>query len=142
MNLVVSVVVPAQQETVWADLARLETHAEWMADASSVEFVGDQRDGVGTTMHVLTRLGPLRTTDVITVAVWEPPRRIAVLHEGLVTGTGEFRLGAEGDGTRFTWTEQLVFPWYLGGAVAAYLARPLLGRVWKRNLARFAARFG
>jgi carbon monoxide dehydrogenase subunit G len=141
VKLSVSVVVPADQELVWNDVANLESHADWMADAASIEFVGDDREGVGTTMRVLTRLGPLRTTDVIRVVSWEPPGRIAVIHEGLVTGTGEFRLEAVDAGTRFTWAEHLVFPWYLGGGAVAFLARPVLGLVWRRNLERFAARF-
>ena len=80
----VSVDLPQPPEVVWADVERLETHVEWMADAESIEFMGDQRSGVGTTMSVLTKVGPLQTTDVIRVLVWDPPQSIGVRHEGLV----------------------------------------------------------
>ena len=41
------------------------------------------------------------------------PARILYRTEGLVTGTGEFQLESEGEQTRFTWDEELAFPWYL-----------------------------
>jgi hypothetical protein len=63
----------------------------------------------------------------------------------VVTGTGHFLVAPEtaGDGaarTRLTWDEDLAFPWWLGGAVGAFVARPVLRAVWRGNLRRFAAR--
>ena len=112
-----------------------------MADAESIEFMGDQRSGVGTTMSVLTKVGPLQTTDVIRVLVWDPPQSIGVRHEGLVTGEGEFRLRPIEGGTRFVWMEELVMPWYFGGRLGALVAKPVLAAIWRRNLKRLAARF-
>jgi carbon monoxide dehydrogenase subunit G len=137
----VSIDIPQPPEVVWADVARLETHVEWMADADSIEFEGEQRDGVGTTMKVLTKIGPLKTVDVIRVLVWEPPRTIEVRHEGLVVGEGAFLLIPTHTGTRFQWAEDLVMPWYLGGPLGALAAKPVLAFVWRRNLRRLAARF-
>lgn len=128
-------------EVVWADIERLETHVEWMADAESIEFEGEQRRGIGTTMNVLTRVGPLKTTDVIRIVGWDPPRSIAVRHEGLVIGEGEFTLEPLSTGTRFVWTEELTMPWYFGGPLGGLLAKPVLAWVWRRNLKRLAARF-
>lgn len=138
----VSIDLPAEIDVVWADVERLETHVDWMADAESIEFAGDQRRGVGVVMEVLTRVGPLRTTDVIRVVAWDPPHSIGVVHEGLVTGTGEFRLEPTTEGTRFTWDEELHMPWYLGGPIGSVVARPVLAWVWRRNLGRLAKRFG
>jgi hypothetical protein len=112
-----------------------------MADARSIEFLGAARSGPGTTMRVATRLGPLRTTDTIVVTAWEPPRRIEVEHRGKFTGRGAFRLDPSApDSTRFTWEEQVRFPWYLGGPAAALAARPVFRLVWRRNLERLRAR--
>ena len=36
--------------------------------------------------------------------------------------------------TRFTWTERLKFPWWMGGPLGALAAKPILQRVWLRNL--------
>jgi carbon monoxide dehydrogenase subunit G len=137
----VSVIVPASAAEVWDDVARLETHTEWMADAASVNFVGEQRSGVGTQMVVETRVGPLRTSDRLEFIRWDPPRRMEVRHNGIVRGAGAFTLSEEAAGTRFTWSENLEFPWFLGGPVAAAMAAPILRRIWKGNLDRYLRRF-
>jgi carbon monoxide dehydrogenase subunit G len=141
-HIQVATTLPADPATVWEDVQQLETHVEWMADAESIEFAGEQKRGVGTVMRVLTKVGPLQTTDVIRVVSWEPNRTIGVTHEGLVTGRGEFRLEPTADGTRFVWEEELSMPWFFGGPVGAWFAAPVLRWVWKRNLARLARRFG
>jgi hypothetical protein len=71
---------------------------------------------------------------------WESPRAMGVTHTGLFTGTGRFTLEPSGDGTKFTWTETVRFPWYLGGPVGAFIARPVLATVWKANLRGLALR--
>lgn len=140
-KVLVSVEIPHPPETVWADVEQLETHVEWMADAERIDFDGELRRGVGTTMRVLTKVGPLQTVDVIRVIGWDPPHSIAVRHEGLVTGEGEFILEPIPMGTRFVWAEDLSMPWYFGGPAGALAARPVLAAVWRRNLRRLAARF-
>ncbi|HKX75090.1 MAG TPA: SRPBCC family protein [Acidimicrobiia bacterium] len=140
MGVRVAVLIEAPLAKVWAAAADLDRHVEWMVDAQSISFRGEQTRGVGTVMEVLTRVGPLSVTDVIEVTAWEPPRRIAVRHAGLVTGTGEFRLDPVAGGVFFTWSEELHFPRRWGGAVTGFLARPLLRWVWKRNLERFCSR--
>jgi hypothetical protein len=75
------------------------------------------------------------------ITSWEDERRMGVHHVGLVEGTGEFTLTAVGPGsTEFCWEEDLSFPWYFGGPVVAFVARPVLRWVWKRNLARLKIR--
>ena len=51
-------------------------------------------------------------------------------------GTGRFTLTADGDGTRFCWTEALTFPWWMGGPLGEVFGKPVLTHVWKRNLDR------
>ena len=52
-----------------------------------------------------------------------------------------FTLSEEAGGTRFTWSEALEFPWFLGGLVTATMAAPILQHIWKGNLERFRGRF-
>ena len=136
MGATVAVLIDAPLERVWAAVADLASHVDWMADAERIDLTGPQHEGVGTLMKVLTRIGPLTTTDVMEVTVWEPPRRIAVAHKGLVSGTGEFRLDPVAGGVVVTWAEQLDFPWQFGGLLGAALTRPLFRWIWKGNLKR------
>lgn len=137
----VSVFISAPPDEVWAEVEQVERHAEWMADAESIEFLSETNRGVGTKMKVLTRVGPLRTTDVMEFTAWDAPHRMAIHHQGLVTGEGAFTLEPTDGATQFTWRETLTFPWYLGGPITAFFAAPVLRQIWKRNLGRLAARF-
>ncbi len=130
-----SVVIDAPLEVVWREAADLPSHVEWMADAESIEFLTETHSGLGTRMKVETVVGPLRTTDFMEITEWEEGRSIGVRHTGLVSGSGHFRLSPVAGGTQFTWTEILTFPWYLGGPVTASFAKPVLGWIWRRNLA-------
>ena len=140
--VIVSIEIPAPRGEVWADVVDIAGHAGWMADAESIEFLGSQTEGAGTRVSVATRFGLLRTSDIMEFTAWEPPGRMAVHHTGLFTGTGEFTLEEAGPGaTRFTWREDVEFPWFLGGPIGARVARPMLAWVWRRNLKRLRARF-
>ena len=138
-SVTVSVDIAAPIWEVWNVAADLAGHARWMADVESIEFGSEAGQGAGTEMRVATRVGPFRTVDVMTVTHWEPPRRISVLHQGFFTGRGEFDISAIGGATRFTWTEEIEFPWRAGGPIAAIVARPLLTLIWRRNLKRLKA---
>jgi hypothetical protein len=141
LHLDLGIMVDAPLDAVWTELSDLEGHTRWMADAERITVRGALRRGVGTELVCRTRIGPLHTDDLMVVTRWEPGRCIAMEHRGAVTGTGELRmLPAVGGRTRVVWDEQLAFPWWLGGALGELVARPVLARVWRRNLARLRAR--
>jgi carbon monoxide dehydrogenase subunit G len=127
---------------VWPVLADLETHADWMREAESLVFTSPTHRGVGTTMEVRTRVGPFRTNDIIEVTSWEEGRAIGVAHRGLVSGEGELSLTEDGEETLVSWVESLRFPWWLGGPVTAWVAKPVLALIWRGNLKRFAGLVG
>ena len=130
---------PAQ---VWADVERIETHLEWMVDALNIEFLSASHRGVGTEFACVTKLGPLRTRDVLVVTDWEPPWGMTIEHRGAVQGIGRFVIRAAGDGTEFCWEETLRFPWWMGGPLGERVARPFFARLWRGNLRRLRDRFG
>ena len=111
-----------------------------MADAESCRFETDQRRGVGTVLIVETKVGPFRTTDVMEFTTWQAPQVMGVAHQGLFTGIGTFTLAPQGTSTRLEWSEQLRFPWFLGGPLGAVAARPILRAIWRGNLRRLKAR--
>jgi len=135
----VAVDIKAPLERVWEAAADLAGHGQWMADVESIAFDSASRHGVATIMRVATRVGPFRTTDLMTVTAWEPRRRIAVEHRGLFRGRGEFTLSPVGGAIRFSWTEHIDFPWHFGGPIGAAIARPTLARIWLGNLRRLRA---
>jgi carbon monoxide dehydrogenase subunit G len=139
VTVTVDIVIDAPPEQVWAAIEPIETHVEWMTDAESITFITAQRQGVGTAFDCRTRIGPFRTNDRMIVTDWEPNRVLGIEHRGLFTGHGRFTLEPAGaNRTRFTWTETIRFPAWLGGAVGARAAQPVLRRVWRANLQRLA----
>jgi len=137
----VSTEIDAAPDRVWAVLEPIERHVDWMADADAIHFETDQMRGTGTRFVCDTRIGPLRLRDHMEITEWEPGRRMGVRHDGIVTGTGAFQLTPLDldRRTRFTWTEELHFPWYFGGRVGELLGgRWLLILIWNRNLRRLA----
>lgn len=123
-------------ETVWEALADLGSHTDWMKDAQWIVFVSDQRSGIGTRMEVKTLVGPFHTIDVMTVVGWEEGRSIEVVHSGVVKGTGTLGVEADGEASVVSWDETIHFPWWSGGPITSWLARPVLEWVWRGNLRR------
>lgn len=138
-RITVSADYDASPTEVWAVLEPIEDHVDWMADAESIRFRTDQTRGVGTQFECVTKIGPIRLTDVMQITEWEPDRRMGVRHDGVVTGTGTFSLEPLDDGrrTRLTWREDLRFPWWLGGPLGAAIgSRLVMKRLWAGNLKR------
>ena len=126
--------IPRQR--VWDAVADLASHPVWMRDARSLDFVGEQRRGAGTRMRVTTRVGPLRTVDVMEVVGWDEGTSIDVAHQGLVRGRGSLSVRGNDAGVAVTWVEDLTFPWWLGAGLTAWLVRPFLAAIWGGNLER------
>jgi carbon monoxide dehydrogenase subunit G len=143
VTITVATVIAASPARVWEVVEPIEEHVRWMADAVSITFTSERHRGIGTTFDCLTKIGPFRTVDRMVVTEWEPGRAMGIEHRGLFTGRGRFTLHEEGPGrTRFTWTEAITFPWWLGGRAGAVAAAPVLRRVWRGNLDRLRGLVG
>jgi hypothetical protein len=62
---------------------------------------------------------------------------MGVRHAGVVTGTGRFTLTPIdlARRTRFSWSEELRFPWWLGGRLGeAVGGKPVMSAIWRHNL--------
>ncbi|MGY6500863.1 MAG: SRPBCC family protein [Acidimicrobiales bacterium] len=131
----ISVVIDATPDQVWADVRDVASHVEWMTDAVAIRFTSDQTSGVGTSFECDTKVGPIKLTDLMEITEWEDARRMGVRHVGMVTGTGVFTLSPVGDtATAFTWTEDLTFPWWMGGTIGGLVGAPVMRWIWRRNL--------
>lgn len=137
----VSIVIDATPRQVWSAVEDIASHPEWMRDAAAIHFTSPRRSGVGTTFDCLTRVGPFRLTDKMVVTEWKAGRVMGIRHAGVVTGSGRFTLRRRArGGTRFSWEERLVFPWWMGGPVGAAAGAVVLRRLWRRNLANLKHR--
>lgn len=124
-RLRVGIDLDAPASVVWADVADIASHVEWMHDARSITFTSP------TTFDCLTVVGPFRTVDRMEIVEWVEGSVIGIRHVGLVQGMGRFTLTPLGpSSTRFEWDEELAFPWWMVPPVA----RLVLRWVWRRNL--------
>ena len=130
----VSATYPVAPEVVWQELRHVERHVTWMSDAVAIEFLGDQREGVGTSFRCTTKVGPFKTEDLMTITLWVENTVMGVEHRGLVTGRGAFTLAPTPGGTLVTWSEELTLPWWGLGPLGSCVASPVLRRLWARNL--------
>jgi hypothetical protein len=135
-HIQVSIDINAPVSRVWEVVEPVERHIDWMADAVAIRVQTEQTRGVGTKFFCDTKVGPIKLVDVMTITAWEPNAVMGVTHTGVVTGTGEFTLTALSESTtRFTWTESLVFPWWLGGPIGAIVGGQIVMKaIWRRNL--------
>ncbi len=139
-RIAVSTVIDASPAEVWDAVEDIESHTAWMADAVAIRFTSDRSSGVGTTFDCDTEVGPFRLTDQMEITRWEPGKAMGVRHVGLVTGEGTFTIARARRGrSRFTWSERLIFPWWMGGSVGGLVGGRVMKRVWKRNLRRLRA---
>ena len=138
----VSIEIDASPEKVWQIVEPIERHVDWMHDAVAIRFVSDQTRGVGTSFLCDTKVGLIRLTDKMEITEWVPGKAMGVKHFGIVTGTGVFTLEPVANGARtlFQWEEELIFPWFLGGPLGAFVGgKIVLRQIWKRNLRGLAA---
>ncbi len=141
-DVTVSIDLDASPAEVWKIVEPVERHVDWMADAVAIRFETEQTRGVGTRFLCDTKVGPIKLTDHMEITEWTPATAtqdgaMGVRHTGIVTGRGVFSIEplAGGQRTKFTWSEDLTFPWYLGGRLGEIIGgRFVLGFIWKRNL--------
>ena len=137
----VSEEIDAPPATVWRVIEPIEHHVDWMADARAIRFESEQHRGNGTRFVCDTAIGPITLHDRMEITSWVPGERMGVRHSGVVSGSGEFVLTPIDldRRTRFTWSEDLHFPWYLGGRIGERIGGQwVLARIWRRNLRSLA----
>jgi uncharacterized protein YndB with AHSA1/START domain len=138
MRFEVQTYVAAPPAVVWALLLDWEGSAEWMVDATTVEVLGAQREGVGTRVKAVTRVAGIPLTDVMEVIAWEPERLIEVWHHRWpIRGPARFVMSPEGEGTRFLWVEDLLPPFGRLGEIGGRVLRGPIERLLRKSLTKF-----
>lgn len=136
-------VLPGRREVVWDLITDWEHQDDWMLEARDFVILTEQRKGVGVEAEATVAIGGISTRDKVRVVGWEPERRLAIAHEGWVSGTGELTLwpASGGDETYIVWREELHPPRALGifGRIGLTLFKPLMRRIFARDLRVLAA---
>ena len=130
----ISTYINVSPDILWEELRHIDRHVNWMHDAASITFLSSTSEGIGTKFNCLTKVGPFKTTDVMTITQWEEARIMGVEHVGLVKGSGIFTITPSGNTSTLTWKEQLTFPWWMLGELGSHFASPILKIIWKNNL--------
>ncbi len=141
-RITVSIELAASPARVWQIVEPVERHVDWMADAVAIRFTNSQTRGVGTAFDCDTKVGPIKLTDHMEITEWVPEKSMGVKHVGIVTGTGVFTIEPLGNGqyTKFTWSEKLTFPWWLGGPIGEVIGGNIVMKaIWRRNLKKLQA---
>tara|TARA_B100000902_G_C27287641_1_gene905320 strand:- start:1760 stop:2200 length:441 start_codon:yes stop_codon:yes gene_type:complete len=134
-TITVSTIINKPLNDVWEEVSVLKNHTNWMKDAVNIEFLTESTQGINTEMKVLTKVGPIKLFDYMTVTEWIEKKSIGVDHVGIVTGKGKFTLTELGESkTEFQWEETLKFPFYLAGPIGEFFGAPVLRLIWRNNL--------
>lgn len=127
--------MPGAPDVVWRLITDWEHQDDWMLEASDFTVTSEQRTGVGVEAQATITIGGIRTRDRVRVVAWEPERRLVIRHEGWVSGVGEILLARrDDDSTYMFWREELHPPLGIVGAIGLGLFKPMLRRVFARDL--------
>ena len=137
MNVIVEVAetMPGSPPIVWELITDWEHQGDWMLEASDFKVLSAQREGVGVEAEATVRIGGIATRDVVKVVAWEPNRHLAIAHGGWVSGRGDIYLTQLAPGrTHVYWREELHPPLGILGAVGLVAFKPLMRRIFARDL--------
>lgn len=135
--------VEGPPEVVWDLITDWERQPDWMLEMSDVTVVSDHREGVGVEAEATVKIGGVTTRDKVRVVGWEPGHRLAIEHLGWVSGRGEIFLTPLGENrTHVFWREQLDPPVGMLGALGMTTMKPMMYRIFKKDLRVLAALVG
>jgi len=132
--------IEASVARVWDVLRDWEGSDAWMVDATSVEVVGEQREGVGTKVQAVTKIAGVPLTDRFTVTAWEPERLIAIMHHAWpIRGLAWWELSPTGSGTFMEWAEELDPPFGPLGEIGGTVLKRPIEKVLAKSFAKLKA---
>lgn len=129
--------INATPQAVFEYVSDWEKQSEWIlfTTVKAVKSTPNQKD---STLLAVTKLGPLKVADEMTVTEWQPYERIVVEHTGrIVKGKGVFTVSETSKDTCvFTWQEVTPVPFGLIGRIGLVFAKPVMSIVFGKSLAK------
>lgn len=127
--------LPGPPEVVWRLITDWEHQDDWMLEAGDFVITSAHREGLGVEGKATVSIGGITTRDTVRVTGWEPNRRLAIEHVGWVSGEAEMLLAPLDDGTtHLYWREHLRPPWGVVGLIGLNLFKPLMRRIFSKDL--------
>ncbi len=126
--------MPGPPEVVWRLITDWEHQGDWMLEASDFVVLSEQREGVGVVAEATVKIGGISTRDEVRVTRWEPNEVLGIAHAGWVSGGGEIFMTPVGTATHVFWRETLYPPLGIVGALGLALFKPLMARIFVRDL--------
>lgn len=129
-----SYLIDAPVETVFDVVAHIENFSQAIPAITDVEFVSEQRSGVGTRFRETRVMGRREATSELEVTEYEEGAAIRlVADEGGSIWDSRFTTTAEGDGTRLEFT-MVATPHTLGARVLNPLTKGIVAKAIRGDL--------
>ncbi|MHB8512775.1 MAG: SRPBCC family protein [Actinomycetota bacterium] len=127
--------IDAPTSRVWSVLKDWEGSSRWMVDATSVDVLTREKEGVGVRVRAVTRIAGFPLIDEMTTTAWEPERLIQVMHHRApIKGLAWFAISPLGaQATRFEWGENLEPPLGALGLLGARVLKAPIESVLRRS---------
>ena len=124
-------IIPFSPEQIWAVLADIPASPRWWPPSVKLTVLSLSPGIVGSEMQIHPRGGrPFRCR----IEAITPPQRMLMRYgNGFVTGTGEWRLEAEGGGSRVTYDIDVIATGWMAWLLGKLLP---LGRIHSREMAK------
>ncbi|MGI8920308.1 MAG: SRPBCC family protein [Solirubrobacteraceae bacterium] len=126
--------VAAPPELVWRHIADAERAAAFLQGITRWEVVGDQREGVGTRLRMLMRVGSAEIGGLVEVVEWDPGRDFAWVSVLGIDQRGRWRLRARSE--RRTHVELRLSYGVAGAGLFGWLAERIGGPTVRNHLQR------
>ncbi len=127
--------LPFPKSVVWKEISQIERHSLWMTDAERIEFLSTKKTGAEVEFDCLTKVGPITVKNRMKVTNWDEPNSISVIHKSIFKGEGILSLRhLSPEYCEIQWNEQVTFPPMFLGPLGERIAKPVLERIWKKDL--------